>query len=132
MNVPSSAENEDTEFQLLGLPVNDDSHALRSREPFELLVSQFVDELRHGKKPSVELYARRFPPHAARIRDVFPVLAMLEHTRIAKEAQSIRRNMPDRFRSRGSATANSSANLAAAAWASCFKREICNPDISWP
>jgi serine/threonine protein kinase len=97
MNVPSPADNEDTEFQLLGLPVNDDSHSLRSREPFELLVSQFVDELRHGRKPSVELYARRFPPHAARIRDVFPVLAMLEHTRIAKEAQSIRRNMPDRF-----------------------------------
>lgn len=97
MNVPSPGDNEDTEFQLLGLPVNDDSHPLRAREPFELLVSQFVDELRHGKKPSVELYARRFPPHAARIRDVFPVLAMLEHTRIAKEAQSIRRNMPDRF-----------------------------------
>ncbi len=97
MNVPSPAENEDTGFQLLGMPVHDDSHALRSREPFELLVSQFVDELRHGKKPSMELYARRFPPHAARIREVFPVLAMLEHTRIAKEAQSIRRNMPDRF-----------------------------------
>ena len=97
MNVPSPAENEDTGFQLLGMPVHDDSHALRSREPFELLVSQFVDELRHGKKPSLELYARRFPPHAARIREVFPVLAMLEHTRIAKEAQSIRRNMPDRF-----------------------------------
>ena len=90
-------ENEDTEFQLLGLPVNDDSHALRSREPFELLVSQFVDELRNGKKPSVEIYARRFPPHASRIREVFPMLAMLEHARIAKEAQSIRRNMPDRF-----------------------------------
>lgn len=97
MSVPSPAENEDTEFQLLGVPVSDDSHVLRSREPFELLVSQFVDELRHGKLPSVERYARRFPPHAARIRDVFPVLAMLEHARIAKEAQSIRRNMPDRF-----------------------------------
>ena len=97
MNVPLPADNEDTDFQLLGLPVNDDSHTLRSREPFELLVSQFVDELRHGRKPSMELYARRFPPHAARIREVFPVLAMLEHTRIAKESQSIRRNMPDRF-----------------------------------
>ncbi len=97
MSVPSPAENEDTEFQLLGLPVNDESHSLRSREPFEVLVSQFVEELRHGKLPSVERYARRFPPHAARIREVFPVLAMLEHTRIAKEAQSIRRNMPERF-----------------------------------
>ena len=97
MSEPFPANNEDTEFQLLGVPVNDDSHALRSREPFELLVSQFVEELRHGKQPSVELYARRFPPHAARIRDVFPMLAMLEHARIAKEGQSIRRSMPDRF-----------------------------------
>lgn len=97
MNNPSPAENEDTDFQLLGLPVSDESHSLRSREPFEVLVSQFVEELRHGKLPSVERYARRFPPHAARIREVFPVLAMLEHTRIAREAQSIRRNMPERF-----------------------------------
>ena len=49
MTVEPQNENEDTEFQLLGLPINDDSHALRSREPFELLVSQFVDELRNGK-----------------------------------------------------------------------------------
>ena len=97
MSVPTPAENDDTEFQLLGLPVNDDSHTLRSREPFEVLVSQFVEELRQGKLPSVERYARRFPPHAARIREVFPVLAMLEQTRITKEAQSIRRNMPERF-----------------------------------
>ena len=97
MNEPSPADNDDTDFRLLGLPTNDESHPLRSREPFELLVSQFVEELRQGKNPSVELYARRFPPHSARIRDVFPVLAMLEHARIAKEGQSIRRNMPDRF-----------------------------------
>ena len=97
MNKPFPTDDGDTEFQLLGLPTHDDSHALRSREPFELLVTQFVEELRTGKQPSVELYARRFPPHAARIREVFPVLAMLEHARIAKEGQSIRRNMPDRF-----------------------------------
>jgi hypothetical protein len=124
MNKPFPTDDGDTEFQLLGLPTNDDSHALRSREPFELLVTQFVEELRTGKQPSVELYARRFPPHAARIREVFPVLAMLEHARIAKEGQSIRRNMP-----RGSATANSSANSDAAAWESCFMLAICSPVI---
>ena len=89
--------SEDTDFHLLGVPSEDESHTLRSREPFELLVSQFVEELRSGKKPSCENYARRFPPHAARIREVFPVLAMLENARIEKEAQSIRRNMPERF-----------------------------------
>jgi eukaryotic-like serine/threonine-protein kinase len=90
-------ESEDTDFHLLGIPSEEDSHDLRSRVPFELLASQFVDELRTGKGPSVELYAKRYPPHAGKIRDVFPVLAMLEDARIEKEAQSIRRNMPDRF-----------------------------------
>ncbi len=90
-------QSEDTDFHLLGVPSDDESHMLRSREPFELLVSQFVEELRAGRKPSFELYARRFPPHAERIREVFPVLAMLENARIEKEAQSIRRNMPERF-----------------------------------
>ena len=97
MTANGREQSEDTDFHLLGVPTEDESHSLRSREPFELLVSQFVDELRAGKKPSCELYARRFPPHAKRIREVFPVLAMLENARIEKEAQSIRRNMPERF-----------------------------------
>ena len=97
MTANGREQSEDTDFHLLGVPSDDESHTLRSREPFELLVSQFVEELRAGKKPSHENYARRFPPHAARIREVFPVLAMLENARIEKEAASIRRNMPERF-----------------------------------
>ncbi|MFN9719694.1 MAG: serine/threonine-protein kinase, partial [Planctomycetota bacterium] len=89
--------SEDTDFQLLGLPSEDESNPLRSREPFELLASQFVEEIRTGRKPSIELYARRYPPHARQIRDVFPMLSMLENARIEKESQSIRRHMPDRF-----------------------------------
>lgn len=89
--------SEETDFHLLGIPSEVEGHDLRARVPFELLASQFVEELRNGVSPSVELYARRFPPHAEKIREVFPVLAMLENARIEKEAQSIRRNMPDRF-----------------------------------
>ena len=97
MTEPAPETPEETDFHLLGIPSVDEGQELRSRVPFELLASQFVDELRLGKKPSIELYAKRFPPHAANIRHVFPVLAMLENARIEKEAQSIRRNMPDRF-----------------------------------
>ncbi|MBL8809062.1 MAG: serine/threonine protein kinase [Planctomycetaceae bacterium] len=91
------APPDDTEFQLLGLPMSDENADLRARIPFEMLASQFVDDLRHGRKPSVELFARRFPPHAAQIKEVFPVLAMLENARIDRESRSMRRNMPDRF-----------------------------------
>jgi len=90
-------EADNSDFQLLGIPSEDESHALRSREPFELLATQFVEDLRNGRKPTVDLYAKRFPLHAAKIREVFPVLAMLEQARLDKEAQSIRRNMPERF-----------------------------------
>ena len=78
MNEKDSDGAEDTSFHLLGIPSGDESHELRSRVPFELLASQFVEELRAGKSPSVDLYARRFPPHTEKIREVFPVLAMLE------------------------------------------------------
>ncbi len=91
------ATPDDTEFQLLGLPTSDEDAELRARIPFEMLASQFVDDLRHGRKPSVDLFARRFPIHAAQIREVFPVLAMLENARIDRESRSMRRNMPDRF-----------------------------------
>lgn len=91
------AENADTDFQLIGFPHIVDQNGLRSREPFEVLASQFVDELREGEKPSIELYARRFPPHAERIREFFPVLKLLEQARIEKESSTFRHNMPERF-----------------------------------
>ncbi|MFM8475994.1 MAG: serine/threonine protein kinase, partial [Planctomycetaceae bacterium] len=92
-----NTDNPDTDFQLLGLPTVSDDDTLRSRVPFELLASQFVEELRQGGRPSIERFARRFPPHAARIQDVFPVLAMLEHARLDRESRALRRNMPGSF-----------------------------------
>lgn len=92
-----SEPEDDTGFELLGFPEHDSETELRSREPVEILASQFVDELRSGKVPSVEQYARRYPRHAAVIRESFPVLAMLEQTRVHSEAAAIRRNMPETF-----------------------------------
>lgn len=88
---------DDTGFQILGFPSSDQGAELRSREPVEILASQFVDELRSGLQPDVENYARRYPLHADVIRDSFPVLAILEQTRIHTEAAAIRRNMPETF-----------------------------------
>ena len=93
----TGSDGDETGFQLLGLPAEDDESGQRARAPFEMLVSQFVEELRRGVRPSIELYARRFPPHADRIREVFPVLAMLERARLDRESRSIRRNMPGSF-----------------------------------
>jgi serine/threonine protein kinase len=93
MNDPA----EETDFQLLGLPEHIGDAELRARSDVEVVASQFVAEFRGGERPSVENYARRYPQHAATIRDSFPVLALLEQTRVQTEAASIRRNMPERF-----------------------------------
>jgi serine/threonine protein kinase/TRAP-type C4-dicarboxylate transport system substrate-binding protein len=42
------------------------------------LADEFTAKVRTGKSPDVELYARRYPRLAARIRELFPTLIMLE------------------------------------------------------
>lgn len=93
MNEPS----DETDFQLLGLPEHLGDTEFRARADVEVLASQFVEEFRAGERPSVENYARRYPEHAVTIRDSFPVLALLEQTRVQTEANSIRRSMPEQF-----------------------------------
>ena len=92
-----SGGNEQTDFELQGFPQHSPDTELRARVPVEILASQFVEELRSGKRPAVEDYVARFPVHAEAIRDSFPVLAMLEQARIHNEAASIRQSMPDKF-----------------------------------
>ncbi len=89
--------DDETGFELQGLPQPGLDAELRARSPVELLASQFVDELRRGEKPSVESYARRYPRHADVIRDSFPVMALLEQARLQNEARAMRRSMPRRF-----------------------------------
>ncbi|MEP3477924.1 MAG: serine/threonine-protein kinase [Fuerstiella sp.] len=92
-----SPPDEETDFHLIGLPQPSDDAEMRGRADFEILATQFVDELRAGERPSIENYARRYPQHAAAIRESFSVLALLEQTRAQDEAASIRRSMPKTF-----------------------------------
>ncbi|MCH2210707.1 MAG: serine/threonine protein kinase [Fuerstiella sp.] len=93
----SPIRDEDTGFQLLGLPQPGPGADLRSRTPIELLASQFVDELRRGERPSIETYAKRYPVHAEVIRESFPVMAMLERARLQNESRAMRRSIPRQF-----------------------------------
>lgn len=92
-----SSPDEETDFHLIGLPQPSEDAEMRGRADFEILATQFVDELRAGERPSIENYARRYPQHAAAIRESFSVLALLEQTRAQDEAASIRRSMPKTF-----------------------------------
>lgn len=90
-------ENNETGFELQGLPEERLDAELRARTPVELLASQFLDELRQGERPSVETWARRYPLHADVIRESFPVMALLEQARLQNEAKAMRRSMPRGF-----------------------------------
>ncbi|MEO1983540.1 MAG: serine/threonine-protein kinase [Fuerstiella sp.] len=88
---------DETDFHLQGFPEQQNEGELRSRAPVEILATQFVEELRAGLMPSIENYARRFPLHAAVIRESFPVMALLEQARQQNETAAIHRNMPETF-----------------------------------
>jgi len=64
------------------------------------VLSQFTEEARQGHAPSIEVYARRYPALAEDIRDVFPAVLALEQWKLDKEAECLRRNIPQDFRVR--------------------------------
>src|SRR5262249_43121635 len=44
-----------------------------------------------GKQPSIEEFARRYPAHAARVRQVLPALVLMEKAKAADDASGPRR-----------------------------------------
>ena len=48
------------------------------RNPVELLAEEFLDRKRRGERPTLGEYLERHPELAEEIRDVFPVLGLVE------------------------------------------------------
>ncbi|MSR59680.1 MAG: serine/threonine protein kinase [Planctomycetaceae bacterium] len=76
---------------LFGLPVPDPAHADQARDVVEIAVTEFLDELRLGRRPAIEVYARRYPQHAQRIREVLPLVAAMESWKSNHEFSGARR-----------------------------------------
>jgi eukaryotic-like serine/threonine-protein kinase len=51
------------------------------RDPVEKLAEEYLERLRQGEKPTVEEYAEHYPDLAEEIRDLFPMLGMMEGAR---------------------------------------------------
>src|SRR5438270_14046871 len=60
---------------------------LSSADPFGQIADEFVEAFRQGKRPSVEEFARRYPEHAAEIRDMLPALVLMEKAKSADEPE---------------------------------------------
>jgi len=68
-----------------------------ARDPLELALTEFVDQIRLGKTPSIDEFAERYPTWAGQIRELFPLVGNLERLKTEKEIECLRRNVPKQF-----------------------------------
>jgi WD40 repeat protein/serine/threonine protein kinase len=57
-----------------------------SADPLGQIADEFVEAVRLGQRPSVEEFARRYPEHAAEIRDILPALGLMEQAKSAADS----------------------------------------------
>lgn len=58
------------------------------RDPLEVVAAEFMEQLRLGRRPSVDDYAAQHPGLAAEIRDLFPTIAATERLKAREERSS--------------------------------------------
>jgi len=68
-----------------------------ARDPLELVLTEFMDQIRQGKTPSIDDFAGRYPALAEQIRELFPLVGNLERLKSEKEIECLRRNVPKQF-----------------------------------
>jgi eukaryotic-like serine/threonine-protein kinase len=61
------------------------SHTDSEADPLADLAQEFADRYRRGERPSLSEYARRYPEHAERIRQIFPAMVAMERLGSAEE-----------------------------------------------
>ena len=96
MNEPS--EDDAFEPELDGFPMEIDPRRVRSRVQIEVLASEYADNARQGKTPSIESYIERYPDMATEIRELFPMVAALEQWKSDRENEVLRNQLPDQFK----------------------------------
>src|SRR5579872_4658808 len=58
-------------------------------DPLGILAEEFLDRFRRGERPAVSEYEVRLPEHAERIRQLFPVLVVMEEAGSSDRAPSL-------------------------------------------
>lgn len=88
---------DDFDVELDGFPSGTDGSINVSRDSVEVLASEFIDRVRRGENPQIDDYVMRYPHLAEQIRDLFPMVAALENWKSDREAECLRRQLPDEF-----------------------------------
>ena len=68
-----------------------------ARDPLEVSLTEFLDEIRQGKTPTIDDFARRYPALEEQIRELFPLVGNLERWKSEKEIECLRRSVPKQF-----------------------------------
>lgn len=72
-------------------------HDEQTRDPLEVALTEFTEEKRRGRFPTIEEYVERYPALAAQIRELFPLIENLEQWKSDKEVECLKRNVPKEF-----------------------------------
>lgn len=60
--------------------------ASSSEDPFGMIVDEFTQAVRQGRRPSIEEFAARYPAHADELRELLPALVMMEQAKSSPDA----------------------------------------------
>ncbi|MCA9080227.1 MAG: serine/threonine protein kinase [Planctomycetaceae bacterium] len=68
-----------------------------TRDPMEVVASEFMDELRDGRRPDVSQFVLRYPDLSEEIRELFPMLLAIEDMKARQELHAVRQPLPDQL-----------------------------------
>ncbi|MBI1345200.1 protein kinase [bacterium] len=68
------------------------------RHPWEKLASQYLEDLREGKNPSIEDLVAQCPDDERQVREMLQLVATMEGWKTRREFSAMRQTMPDLFR----------------------------------
>ena len=81
------------EIKVYGVPDQSPVDETQSRDLLEILLTQFLAELRTGTMPKVEVYKKRYPHLAEEIQELFPIAASMEQWKSTKDMDAAQREL---------------------------------------
>ncbi len=89
--------DEQFEPEIDGFPVDFSPERVHGRDSVELLATEFLDRTRAGEPVTIDDYVTKYPEMEDQIRELFPTIMMLEQWKGEREAECLRRQLPESF-----------------------------------
>lgn len=94
MTVPHASDDDDTQADLMGLPIRSESGA---RDPMEEAASLYLERIRKGDTIILEDFVEQFPTISSELREFLPLVAAMEDWKAEKELEVVKTPMPVEF-----------------------------------